>query len=209
MITPPYTYWRFPSQIIHPHILKLPIPDHSFLYILKLPIPDHFSIYILKLSIPDHFSIYILKLPIPDHSPTFWSCPSLIIHPYFEVAHLWSFLHTFRSCPSLIISPHILKLPIPDFTFTHSLRVYRPLMWDVIMTVTVKVVIYYVAKFVYATTVLVTRLATESLLSECDILCLQESWLAKQDLGDLSLQNDFHGISTIHLYDRLDGECIP
>lgn len=39
------------------------------------------------------------------------------------------------------------------------------------------------------------RLVVDTLLDNCDILCIQESWLAKQDLDKLNnLHPDFHGV---------------
>ncbi len=38
------------------------------------------------------------------------------------------------------------------------------------------------------------RLVVDTLLKECDIMCLQETWLAKQDLDRLNtLNKDFYG----------------
>lgn len=38
------------------------------------------------------------------------------------------------------------------------------------------------------------RLVVDALLDSCDVLCIQESWLAKQDLGKLNdLHPNFHG----------------
>ena len=38
------------------------------------------------------------------------------------------------------------------------------------------------------------RLVVDTLLDDCDILCIQESWMAKQDLDKLNtLHPDFHG----------------
>ena len=38
------------------------------------------------------------------------------------------------------------------------------------------------------------RFVVDKLLNECDILCLQETWLAKQDLDKLNtIHKDFHG----------------
>lgn len=38
------------------------------------------------------------------------------------------------------------------------------------------------------------RLVVDTLLDECDILCLQETWLAKQDLDKLNTVHlNFHG----------------
>lgn len=51
-----------------------------------------------------------------------------------------------------------------------------------------------------------SRLVIDKLLSECDILCLQETWLAKQNLDKLnSLNVDFHGAgeSTTDLSTRI------
>lgn len=40
----------------------------------------------------------------------------------------------------------------------------------------------------------VRRLTVDKLLRECDILCLQETFLPKQELGNLNFINDnFHG----------------
>lgn len=50
------------------------------------------------------------------------------------------------------------------------------------------------------------RLVVDTLLDKCDILCLQETWLAKQDLDKLnSLHMNFHGAgeSTTDLSTRL------
>lgn len=51
------------------------------------------------------------------------------------------------------------------------------------------------------------RLVVDALLDECDILCLQETWLAKQDLDKLNaLHKDFHGAgeSTTDLSNTLE-----
>ena len=50
------------------------------------------------------------------------------------------------------------------------------------------------------------RLVVDTLLDECDIMCLQETWLAKQDLDKLNtLHVNFHGAgeSTTDLSTRL------
>lgn len=57
-----------------------------------------------------------------------------------------------------------------------------------------------------------SRLVVDTLLGECDILCLQETWLAKQDLDKLnSLHTNFHGAgeSTTDLSTRLVRGRIP
>ncbi len=39
------------------------------------------------------------------------------------------------------------------------------------------------------------RLVVDKLFKDCDILCLQETWLAKQDLGVLNgINSVFHGV---------------
>ena len=56
------------------------------------------------------------------------------------------------------------------------------------------------------------RLVVDALLKECDILCLQETWLAKKDLHNLStLHKDFHGVgeSTTDLSTKIVQGRIP
>lgn len=50
------------------------------------------------------------------------------------------------------------------------------------------------------------RLVVDTLLDECDVLCIQESWLAQQDLDKLNdLHPDFYGAdeSTTNLSARI------
>ena len=50
------------------------------------------------------------------------------------------------------------------------------------------------------------RLVLEQLFTESDIICLQETWLSKQDLDKLnSINPDYHGIgeSTTDTHDRM------
>ena len=50
------------------------------------------------------------------------------------------------------------------------------------------------------------RLVVDTLLEDCEVLCLQETWLAKQDLDKLNnLHPDFHGAgeSTTDLSSRI------
>uniref|UniRef100_A0A3P9KQQ7 Reverse transcriptase domain-containing protein n=1 Tax=Oryzias latipes TaxID=8090 RepID=A0A3P9KQQ7_ORYLA len=57
-----------------------------------------------------------------------------------------------------------------------------------------------------------SRYVVDKLLNECDVLCLQETWLAKQDLDNLnSLHVDFHGAgeSTTDLSTRIVRGRIP
>lgn len=56
------------------------------------------------------------------------------------------------------------------------------------------------------------RLVVDKLLEECDILCLQETWLPKQDLERLNtLHANFHGVgeSTTDLCDKIAHGRIP
>lgn len=56
------------------------------------------------------------------------------------------------------------------------------------------------------------RIVVDKLLESCDILCVQETFLSKQDLGGLnSLHKDFHGAgeSTTDLSIKITRRRIP
>ncbi len=56
------------------------------------------------------------------------------------------------------------------------------------------------------------RLLVDKLLKDCDMLCLQETWFAKQDLGCLnSVNSAFHSVreSTTDLNNKFIRWCIP